>query len=190
MILENNKKFKTICLLGILLSSCSNPFQPPQQKPQLQSAQPIIIETIKPTVKPSESPTPSGFTANIYLIALEDNGKSGPVVGCGDSLIAVKTQVKDARAVLQLLLENHNQRYGQSGLYNALHQSDLKIDRFETNDGNIEVDLTGHLVLGGVCDNPRVSDQLEATIRQSTTDNPPVFIRINGIQLEDLLSQK
>jgi len=189
IIIDKENIFKTLGVIVILLSSCSNPGQLPQQKVPIQTTLPII-ETIKPKEKTSESPISNGLTVNIYLIALEDNGKSGPMVGCGDSLIAVKTQVKDARAALQLLLEKHDQWFGQSWLYNSLYQSDLKIDRFETNDGNIEVDLTGNLVLGGVCDNPRVNDQIKATIRQSTTDNSPVFIRINGILLEDLLSQK
>jgi hypothetical protein len=171
--------------VGMLLLSCAVPSQPPDQKLQIQPTRPESV-----SIKPIESQTIVKSSANIYLIALEDNGKSGPVVGCGDSLVEIETQGLDAQAALQLLLDNHKQWYGQSGLYNALYQSDLKIKRFESKAGKLEVDLTGNMLLGGECDNPRVNDQLKATIRQSTTESTQVVIKINGTLLDDLLSQK
>jgi hypothetical protein len=174
---------------GLILSGCSvlRPPSPinPQIPPTIQNSPTAI-----PAEKATELPSPEAAFAKIYLVALEDNGKSGPLVGCGDSLVAVDTQSKDARTALQSLLEKHNQWYGQSGLYNALYQSELKIDRFEPKNGDIEVDLSGSLLIGGVCDNPRVDNQLKATIRQSSTDDSPVIIRINGKPLEELLSGK
>jgi hypothetical protein len=177
-----------IILAGLILTCCTvRPASPikPQIQPTVQSSPSAI-----PTEKATELPSPVAAFAKIYLIALDDNGISGPKVGCGDSLVAVETRAKDARTALQLLLENRNQYFGQSGLYNALYQSDLKIERFETKNGNIEVDLSGSLLLGGECDNPRVETQLKSTTRQSSTDNSSVIIRINGKPLEELLSGK
>jgi hypothetical protein len=176
-------------LAGLFLTNCTV-LRPatsinPQIQPTFQNSPSAI-----PTEKATQLPSTEASFAKIYLIALEDNGKSGPLIGCGDSLVAVETRAMDARTALQSLLENQNQWYGQSGLYNALYQSNFKIERFEIKNGSTEVDLTGILQLGGVCDNPRVNEQLQATIRQSTTENLPVIIRINGTPLEDLLSQK
>jgi hypothetical protein len=190
--MKKMQKARIFVVLGLVVSfsiGCTISRESPPQKSQTQPARPNPA-TPGPTEKPSELPTTSTSSAKIYLIALEDKGISGPAVGCGDSLITVETQTKDAQAALQMLLQNHNQWYGQSGLYNALYQSDLKINRFESKAGKLEVDLAGNLLLGGVCDTPRVNDQLKATIRQSTTDTSPVIIRINGKLLEDLLSQK
>ncbi len=62
----------------------------------------------------------------IYLVALEDAGKSGTAIGCGDSLVAVDVDSADARSALEFLLQEKNHLYGQSGLYNSLYQSDLR----------------------------------------------------------------
>jgi hypothetical protein len=183
-------KIQILVIIGVLfasLSGCILPGQPPEQKPEGQKLEPTILSAIPIEIPGDPTKEPP---AKIYLIALEDNGKSGPVVGCGDSLVEVMTQAAEAKSALQLLLQNHNQWYGESGLYNPLYQSKLILTRFETANGGIEVNLTGNLLLGGVCDNPRVNDQLKATIRQSTSETPPVTIRINGTLLEDLLSQK
>lgn len=128
--------------------------------------------------------------SKMFLIALEDGGKSGPAVGCGDSLVAVEIETHNARSALQVLLDNHDRLYGQSGLYSALYQSRLTISRFEKKGGKVEVDLTGTLTQSGACDAPRVKEQLIATIRQSADAEIPVTIRINGELLDDVLSGK
>jgi hypothetical protein len=54
-------------------------------------------------------------------------------------------------------------------------------------DGEAIVKLSGTLMLGGVCDNPRVEAQLEETALQfSTVSRVSVFV--NGVPLEGLLS--
>lgn len=127
-------------------------------------------------------------TYRIYLIALEDGGKSGPAIGCGDSLVAVDVPSTDVKTALRALLENHDRLYGQSGLYNALYQSDLQVNRIVRNNDSISANLSGQLVLGGTCDAPRVKAQLEATLRQSVESRIPVTIRVNRDLLDDLLS--
>ncbi|HZW05233.1 MAG TPA: GerMN domain-containing protein, partial [Anaerolineaceae bacterium] len=76
---------------------------------------------------------------------------------------------------------------GESGLYNALYQSDLNVDSLTIVDGAATLRLTGQLMLGGVCDNPRVLAQIVRTL----THNPDVEsaeVFINDTPLEDLLS--
>jgi len=113
-------------------------------------------------------------TANIYLIAIGDNGQSGPVVGCQDSLIPVKgldignqpsTEGKIA-AALGKLFAVHDQFYGESGLYNALYQSHLTIDSVTLDGSRAVVHISGTIQLGGECDTPRVLGQIQSTVMQ------------------------
>jgi spore germination protein GerM len=142
--------------------------------------------------EPTEEPTTAAVSSvNIYLIALEDAGKSGKEVGCGDSVVAVAQEIEPTtaplEAALSALLSIKEPYYGESGLYNALHQSDLVVERAAIEDGVAVVELSGTLMLGGVCDNPRVEAQLVETAMQF----PGVMeaaITINGTPLEEALS--
>lgn len=143
------------------------------------------------TVPPN--PTAAGQTVKIFLIALEDNGQSGTLVGCGDSAIPVTVTIPRTQAVLRAALEKllsaKEQFYGESGLYNALYQSDLQLRSVTIDQGKAIIHLTGTLMLGGVCDNPRVEAQIEQTALQFSTVND-VAVFINDTPLEEILSQK
>jgi hypothetical protein len=136
----------------------------------------------------------AGFQmVQMFLVAVGDNGQSGGMIGCGDSLIPVQVEIAPSQAVLRASLEKllalKDQYYGQSGLYNALYQSDLQLVGVTVTSGKAVILLTGTLTLGGVCDNPRVQAQLEATARQFPTVTD-VSIFINGMTLADVLSLK
>ncbi len=141
----------------------------------------------------SPRPTAAKNEVLIYLIALEDNGKSGPLVGCGDSAVPVSVSIQPTPGVLkaafQILLANKNRNYGGSGLYNALYQSNLKLESAKIENGIATLQLSGSLTLGGECDNPRVKAQLEQTALQFTTVQS-VAIFINNRPLDDVLSLK
>jgi hypothetical protein len=120
---------------------------------------------------------------NIYLIALEDGGQSGMEIGCGDSVIPVEVSIEPTIAPLTAALETlfgiDDRYYGQSGLYNALAQSNLTIDRIDIINGVASIYLSGQLQVGGVCDEPRVRAQIEETALQYYTVNE-VQIFVNG----------
>ncbi len=124
---------------------------------------------------------------------MDDNGKSGLPIGCGDSAVPVQVETPPTQQVLQAalvaLLSIKDQFYGQSGLYNALYQSDLQVASVTINSGKASVYLTGTLLMGGECDSPRVQAQLEQTILQFPTVTE-VAIFINGKPLADVLSLK
>jgi uncharacterized protein with LGFP repeats len=112
-------------------------------------------------------------TANIYLIAIGDNGMSGPAVGCGDSLIPVQVDIgspttTEARitAALNKLFAIHTANYGESGLYDALYQASLSIDSVRLDGSRAIVRLSGTFNLRGECDDPRVIGQIKSTILQ------------------------
>ncbi|RIK51042.1 MAG: hypothetical protein DCC57_11085 [Chloroflexi bacterium] len=127
---------------------------------------------------------PADFTrSKIFLIALEDGGASGKPIGCGDSVVPVTVEIAPTRAILRGSLEKllglHDAYYGESGLYNALYQSQLSIADVRIENRVAIISLTGQLVQGGVCDTPRIQAQLEQIARQfSTVDR--VVIYING----------
>ncbi len=164
---------------------------------------PAVLPTALPTAVPS-LPAPSATAAqdptnqgpqmiDIYLIAVDDQGKSGTPVGCGDSVVPVQVEVPHTQAVLraaiEALLAIKQRDYGQSGLYDALYQSDLKVESLSLQDGKASIHLTGTLLLGGECDNPRVEAQIIQTVRQfSTVTDVEVFI--NGKPLSEALSLK
>ncbi len=148
---------------------------------------------VPPTSVPPTSAPPSNTTTtvNIFLIAMNDNGASGPAVGCGDSAVSVRVQVPRTQAVLRASLEKllslHSKDYGESGLYNALYQSNLTLDSLALNDGEAVIRLKGQLVSGGVCDDPRIIAQIEHTALQFSTVERAT-ITVNGTPIQDLLS--
>jgi hypothetical protein len=135
----------------------------------------------------------TGQILKIYLVAIDDNGASGPLIGCGDSLVAVDVQVQPTvavlRASLNALLAIKSSTYGQSGLYSALYQSDLEIENLFIQDGVAFIYLKGELLQGGTCDSPRIEEQLKATALQfSTVQEARIYI--NDKPLEAVLSLK
>jgi LysM repeat protein len=140
-----------------------------------------------------QSRSPVTTSARIYLVALEDGGRLGPQIGCGDSLVPVQVTLKAGdnavAAVLAELLAIGSRRYGPLDLYNALHSSALQVKNVTVETGQSVVNLTGEVNLGGVCDSPRFRAQLEETVRQfPVVDQVSIFI--NDRPLDRWLSQK
>lgn len=170
-----------------------------QVNPTVTLAIPSATNRVPPTsIRPSATtvppnPTAAEQTVKIFLIALEDNGQSGVLVGCGDSAVPVTVTIPPTqgvlRAALEKLLSAKQQFYGESGFYNALYQSDLELESVTIDQGKAIIHLTGTVMLGGVCDSPRFEAQIEQTALQfSTVSNVEVFI--NDSPLEDVLSQQ
>lgn len=169
------KKLFALLLLTALLIAC----QPPTDKPETPPAQ-----------EPKEELTDDLL---IYMIALESNGEVGEKIGCGDSIVPVTITVPQTeepiKTALDQLLSEKDEFYGQSGLYNSLYQSDLKVDSVKIIDSKAEVNLSGTLTLSGVCDNPRVETQIEWTVLQFN-EIKEVQVFLNGKTLQEALSQK
>lgn len=130
--------------------------------------------------EPTPLPDGSEFTrSDIYLIALNDT--SGDVVGCGDSVIPVEVvydpTIAPLTASLEALFNVETRMYGQSGLYNALYQSDLTLESVNISNGLATININGQLLVGGACDTPRALAQIERTALQfSTVDQVEIFI--------------
>jgi hypothetical protein len=132
-------------------------------------------------------------TVRIYFVAVGDNGISGRKIGCGDSLVPVVRRLTPTSmpltAAYRLLLNDHHMHDGQSGLYNALYQSRLRLQSATVVAGTARVRLTGTMQLNGECDNPRVGAQLRQIALQFPTVHR-VEISINGVPLWKRLSLK
>lgn len=109
----------------------------------------------------------------IFLVALEDRGHTGKRIGCDDSIVPVTIAIEpieetvDAmRAALEHLFAAKENFYGASGLYNALYQSEVRVESAIVEDGIATVYLSGTFRSGGVCDDPRIQAQIEETILQ------------------------
>lgn len=129
--------------------------------------------------------------AYTYLVALEDNGQTGPFVGCEDSLVPIRVNfaptIAPLTAALEELLAIDEEFYGQSGLYNALHQSNLSVVGIDIENGLATINLTGDIIASGACDAPRIIGQLEYTALQySTVSSVEIFV--DGVPLEQVVS--
>jgi hypothetical protein len=140
----------------------------------------------------------------VFLIAPEDNGRSGKKIGCNDSVVAVRREIKPTPAPLRAALSEllgMPQEYGTTTtlptsssaaapkLYNALHRSELYIKGVTIRRGEAMIHLGGRLTSGGVCDTPRIASQIEETARQFPAVKR-VKVFINGMPLSAYLSER
>ncbi len=183
----------TACNVQQKVPPVSTPFE--QQTLEATSTMNVVATLpLLPSLTPVPSESPGvDQTVTIYLVAIEDNGISGKKIGCDDSLVAVEVPASSSLAApwnaLEALLSLKETYYGESGLYNALYQSSLDIQSSEINAGKAKVYLEGELILGGVCDQPRVEEQIMTTILDNSQVNE-VDVFINGTLLQDYLSLK
>ena len=198
MLPRSSFRFVWLIVVSIALVGCGGatptplPINPP---PQPDTLAPTLTPTPSVRTTPTQAPTvPAGsMRVKIFMIALNDAGKLGKKIGCGDSVVAVERIIPLTNAVLREslneLLSVHEQDYGQSGLYNALYQSTLKVDDITLIAAKATIYLSGKVLLGGVCDNPRFDAQIKETALQfSTVKQVSVFV--NKIPLEQILSGK
>ncbi len=154
--------------------------------PQIRNPNRIFVgQRLRVPVLPPTDP--GGFTiTRIHLISLDDGGP----LGCGDTLVPVVQEIPATRAVLRATLERllsiRTQYYGESGLYNALYQSSLQLEDVRIDHRVATIWLSGQVVMGGVCDAPRIQAQLEqAALQFSTVDQVQIYV--NGNRLQNVL---
>lgn len=139
------------------------------------------------------STTNGAQSVKIYMIAMGDGTITSSTIGCGDTVVAVDRSIPATTtpltAALNELLAQHQQYYGESGLYNALYQSNLHVDSVAIVNGVATVKLSGATVLGGECDDPRAVEQLTRTVLQfNTVTKAAIFI--NGKTLGETFSER
>lgn len=131
-------------------------------------------------------------TVKVFLTVPEDTGAKGKMIGCNDILVSVDREIPHTKATLQASIEallslpitynkdgQSSPYFGNSQMYNALYQSKLQLQKATIVNGTANIYLTGELITGGICDDPRVMAQLEETARQFPTVQQ-VSILVNG----------
>jgi hypothetical protein len=205
--MKSNWNLRIIGLAGLFLLFCA--CMPGVSISLTDTQTPVVITATPQPPAATETPQPLPPTAqaaatqsagmagegldhvNIYLVAVGDNGVSGELIGCGDSLVPVQVSIEPTlgvlRAALTELFKLEGQaNYGQSGLYNALYLSHLEIDDLVVVNGKATMKLSGQIVTGGECDIPRIEAQLRAIALQFSTVQQ-VTITVNGVPLAELL---
>ncbi len=126
--------------------------------------------------------------ARIFLISTDDKGP----VGCGDTAVPVEATLPAPTPALWGSLETlltAGKHYESSGLYNALANSPLRVERIDRAGSTVRIYLTGYLEIGGACDTPRAVSQLTETATQfPDVDKAEIFL--DGKPLDALLSGK
>ncbi len=169
------KKY-AIILLSILLVSCNG------MKPE------------KP-VKPVPTEVESETTLQIAVVKMEDDGKTGEKIGCGDSIIYIEktaegTKLEETKKIQLALKELF--AIGVTAVddpyYNGLqHSKNLKVENVnETDNGDnsiIAVMLSGELISAGTCDDPRIKEQIYSTVKaNSSADEVQVYINDQALE--------
>lgn len=104
----------------------------------------------------------------VYLVAAGDAGKAGRKIGCDDSLVAVTRSVKNdgaplKAAVRELLSIPHEY---EGGLGNYWYGERLRVTGATVSRGTATIRIAGRLFVAGVCDEPRIEEQIKETARQ------------------------
>lgn len=145
-----------------------------------------------PTSPAPSSPAARAVTLTLFYVALGDNGASGELLGCGDSLVPITTgpiTTDDVlRTSMERLLSDPDRDVG-SGLSSALPGGTLSYVDGSVDGNTVTVELTGRPAPAGECDNPRIESQLERTA-MAATDASEALILVDGVPIEDVLSLK
>ncbi|RYG71149.1 hypothetical protein EON80_05685 [bacterium] len=109
----------------------------------------------------------------IYLIAVGDNGKMGCKIGCDDSLVPVTEKIAATSAPLTAAINkllNTPKTYAPNPkLSNYWLGPDLKLKSVSVKNGLATIRFSGNVAVAGVCDEPRIKEQIEAIARQFPT---------------------
>lgn len=122
----------------------------------------------------------------IHLVAVGQGD-----VGCNDAIVPVLRNVTPTRAPLTAaiseLLAMRERTYGDSGLTNVFGRSEeVRLQEAAVEAGVARLHLTGPLPIIGVCDHPRVTEQLHRTALQFDTVED-VEVYVDGERLQDVL---
>ena len=133
-------------------------------------------------------PPASGREVKVYLIALDDKGKRGRRIGCDDSLVPVTRTVAATGAPLKAAVEEllAVPREYEGGLGNYWAGENLRVQSAVIGAGIATIRIRGTLPVAGVCDEPRIEEQIKATARQFRGVRS-VRVFLNGERLSDAI---
>lgn len=124
------------------------------------SIEAAAVKEARPAVQTKE--------VKVYLVALDDAGKRGRKIGCGDSLVAVTRTIKPTASTLKAAMEELVATSGDDDkkLGNYVLGPDLKVKSVSISRGTATIRFSGHISVAGICDEPRIVEQIMATAKQ------------------------
>lgn len=131
---------------------------------------------------------PTGREVKVYLVALDDKGRRGRRIGCDDSLVHVTRTVAATgtplKAAVEELLAIPREYEGNLGNYWA--GENLRVQSAVISGGVATIRIRGTLPVAGVCDEPRIEEQIKETARQFRGVRS-VRVFLNGQRLSDAI---
>ncbi|HEY0003204.1 MAG TPA: GerMN domain-containing protein, partial [Pyrinomonadaceae bacterium] len=127
----------------------------------------------------------------VYLVALDDKGRMGRKIGCDDSLVPVTRRIKATAAPLRAALEellSIPQDYAENPqLHNFWRGRNLRLKSVSIRARVATIHISGEgPFVAGVCDEPRITGQIEATARQFPSVKR-VRVFVNGRTLAEAI---
>lgn len=180
-----------ICMTGFACSSASKTSSEAQPEANAAStsagggAAKGSIPAPSPAASAGAEATPGATPeiideVDIYLVAVGDKGKKGIKIGCDDSLVRVERKIKPTVAPLKAALEEllATPRQYNKELGNYWQGKDLKLKSVTINEGVATIHISGEgPAVGGICDEPRITEQIEKTAMQfSSVNSVRVFV--------------
>lgn len=125
-------------------------------------------------------------TVTLFMVETGNDSGQGTPIGCGDLLVERRVRIPKGENLLagtmRALIAPEN-----DGPENFVAGKDVKLESAEISGGVARVYLAGVIPLSGVCDHPRVEQQLLRTAAQfAEVDSAIVYI--GGERLEEYLS--
>lgn len=146
-----------------------------------------LLLTLASAAAPFAQPRRRTREVKVYLVALDDKGRRGRKIGCDDSLVPVARGVRAGaplRAVVEELLAIPREYEG--GLNNFWAGEGLRVQSAVVSRGVATIRVRGTLPVAGVCDEPRIEEQIKATARQFPGVRS-VRVFLNGQRLADAI---
>lgn len=173
----------------------SVPGRGPRAADRVQSVEAVVYENLRrrhslTSWEVAREVQPVAREVKVFLVALDDNGRSGRRIGCGDSLVPVTRTVNASggatlRAALEELLSVPHDY--DARLKNYWRGENLRLSGVSLSGGVATVRITGRgPLIAGVCDAPRITEQIRATARQFPTVRR-VDVFVNGRTLASAL---
>ncbi|HEY9282933.1 MAG TPA: GerMN domain-containing protein [Pyrinomonadaceae bacterium] len=167
----------------------------PRAADRVESVDAVVYENLRGRLsltswRVARDAEPTAREVQVFLVALDDNGRRGRRIGCGDSLVAVTRTVNapggsTLRAALEELLALPHDN--DAGLKNFWRGNNLRLSGVTLRNGLATIRIAGEgPFVAGVCDAPRITEQIRATARQFPAVRR-VAVFVNGRTLEGAL---
>ena len=175
---------------ALLLAGCAGRDDPTVVRPASSPSSTVVDASPSP---PSATSSTSRLV-KIFLVLIGDNvPKGAQTFGCEDAITSVERTVAAStpplEAAIQALLAERTSHDPLAGPYSAFVDANMTLDSATISNGKATIRLKGQLNLGGVCDDPRIEEQLTRTAQQFP-EVTSVEVFVNGVPLTDALSQK